>query len=729
MAQNEPHILVTGDAWQYVPFGRSRLKALRATGLNYASQTFSINGATIKVRIAGTQSFINVSGGDELYMETGQLGWTFPAPESPTRGDPAQWYFLDIPTTDKYLGAVSPSGEQANKPVLAEGQDSLAIGYPKSSTTDLTARAAADAKKKADYLDATVMKKMVAGFFPASLFSGKMRLFMQAQYGSVELIKPKLKLGLVGTHPTLSYVSNEIPVQFGFWSHLTTGIYRTTDGSYLLVNIVLDVAGASTTVTYYPILMGPSGAALSNAYKAAGTDEAKAQAEAYMFSSCTVQTSKGKTITLPVGAKGTPLAFGWKFNSDGSEARIVVNEPLASVRWKSSTVTVNLSYALVDGVGTVSAVATKVINGDWVDGWGTYNIFVPDTEIVTAPLSLLSLRAGSPRRGTDFAFSNIEMYGYYVEDAWTPVKISSTVTSTAPVYKHESSGITWDSSYTFPQADDWIASGYRNSSESASGSLTTLTSWVGMDISIGGIKTNGFSGACSFSSVDVTTIGSRFDGISIEGSTVYPDPFGWGVPLNGVAPKGFSEAMAWASTGITRYRRAYMSCQYTTISGTGQYASAWVLVIPGGDCCAAYVATYEVTDLTTVTRNSSTGNIHTGGIALQSSDLVTPTWDISGPFFDVWTSIYMPQPGVMATDHPVLSYNAGYKVYCFNSALNGATGTPGGSYYGLFNVSYLYQYYDRGMYTYTSNGKRYVMSEGLKSPASAYYDRRFVGWA
>lgn len=731
MSQDAPHILVTGDAWQYVPFGRARIKALRATGLNYASQTFSINGATIKVRIAGKQSFINASGGGDLYMETGQLAWAYPAEMEPTKNDPAKWHFMDIPTTDKYLGSISSGGAQTNKPALAENQDSLAIGYPKAKTGTPAEKAVKDAATALAYSASTIEKKLIAAYWPASLFSGKMRLFMQAQYGSAETLKPKLKLGLSGTSPTLSYVTNDIPAQFGFWPHLTTGIYRTTDGHYFLVNLGLAVDGASTTVTYYPILMGAD-ATLLRAYKT-GTAEVKAQTEAYLFSAGAVITTRGKTITLPVGAKGWPLAYGWKFNSDGSEARIVVHETLnagtSTVRWKSTTVTVSLTYAQVDGVGVVSATATANNNGEWIDGWGTYNIFVPDTEIVTAPLSLLSLRVGSPRRGTDFAFSEVEIYGYYLGADWIPVKISATASSTDPVYIHTSSGITWDSGYAFPPSADWIASGYRNSSEPASGSLTTITSWVGMDVLVGDHATKGVSGSCTFNSVDVSPIGDRFDAILIEGAGVYPDPFGWGVPLNGVSPKGFDAAMAWAATGITRYRRAYISCQYTTISGTGQYSSAWALVIPGGDCCAAYVATYEVTDLTTVTRNSSTGNIQTGGIALQSSDLVTPTWDINGPFFDVWTSVYMPQPGVMATDHPVLSYNAGYKVYCFNSALNGAVGTPGGSYYGLFNVSYLYQYYDRGMYTYTSHGKRYVMSEGLKAPSSAYYDRRFVGWA
>lgn len=667
-----------------------------------------------------------------LYLESGQLSFDYPAPESPARFDPAQWHFMDLSTGDDWLGKITATGTQNPSQVLTDGQDSMAIGYPKSTVGTAEEKAAKDAAKKEQYGETTAAKKRIVGLFPASLFSGKMRLFMQAQYGAQETLPEKLTLGLSGTSPTLSYVDNGVGVQIGFWSHASTGILRAPSGAYFLINLALAADGSGTTVTYYPITLFPAATRLAKMY-AASDDITRDKIEAYIFSGCTVQTTKGKTIRLMTGAKGRTLAYGWNFSADGSEARVVVHEALnaglPTVRWKSSTVTVSLTYAKVDGVATVYASAAAVDNGEWIDGWGTYNIFVPDTEIVTAPLSLLSLRVGSPRKGVDFAFSEVEIYGYYVGADWIPVKMSGTDTSTEPVYIHASSGITWDSGYAFPPSADWIAYGYRNASEPASGSLTTLTSWVGMDVSVGGHVTRGISGPCTFNAVDVSPLGGRFDGIAIQGATVYPDPFGWGVPLNGVSPKGFDAAMAWAATGITRYRRAYISCQYTTTGGSGQFASTWALVIPGGDCCAAYVATYEVTDLTTVTRSASTGNINTGGIALQSSDLVTPTWDITGPFFDVWTSVYMPQPGVMATDHPVLLLDAGYNIYCYNSVLNGATGTPGGSYYGLFNVSYLYPFYDRGMYTYTSHGKRYVMSEGLMSPASAYYNRRFVGWA
>lgn len=56
------HKLIRGGQ-QYLPFARNRIKALRATGLEYASQQFDIGGANIKVRIEKDQEYISIDGG------------------------------------------------------------------------------------------------------------------------------------------------------------------------------------------------------------------------------------------------------------------------------------------------------------------------------------------------------------------------------------------------------------------------------------------------------------------------------------------------------------------------------------------------------------------------------------------------------------------------------------------------------------------------------------------
>lgn len=55
------HKLITGGE-VYLPFARSRIKALRATGLAHASQQFEIDGCSVKVRIAPGHEYITLSG-------------------------------------------------------------------------------------------------------------------------------------------------------------------------------------------------------------------------------------------------------------------------------------------------------------------------------------------------------------------------------------------------------------------------------------------------------------------------------------------------------------------------------------------------------------------------------------------------------------------------------------------------------------------------------------------
>lgn len=55
------HKLIQGGE-QYLPFARSRIKALRALGLSHASQQFEIDGVSVKVRTDGEHNYINIQG-------------------------------------------------------------------------------------------------------------------------------------------------------------------------------------------------------------------------------------------------------------------------------------------------------------------------------------------------------------------------------------------------------------------------------------------------------------------------------------------------------------------------------------------------------------------------------------------------------------------------------------------------------------------------------------------
>ena len=61
------HIVQCDDP-KYLPFARSRLKQLRATGLAFASQQYTVDGVTVHVRKEGEQEYIRISGGTRLWV-------------------------------------------------------------------------------------------------------------------------------------------------------------------------------------------------------------------------------------------------------------------------------------------------------------------------------------------------------------------------------------------------------------------------------------------------------------------------------------------------------------------------------------------------------------------------------------------------------------------------------------------------------------------------------------
>jgi hypothetical protein len=62
------HKLIQGGEI-YLPFARSRIKALRATGLEYAAQKFLLPDGEVHIRIAGEHDYIRTSGGGSGDME------------------------------------------------------------------------------------------------------------------------------------------------------------------------------------------------------------------------------------------------------------------------------------------------------------------------------------------------------------------------------------------------------------------------------------------------------------------------------------------------------------------------------------------------------------------------------------------------------------------------------------------------------------------------------------
>ena len=190
---------------QYLPFARSCIKRLLATGMAYGAQKFNMGDAVVRVRVEPGHEYIWIEGGGGgvLAMDSGVIDLINLGVNSPFRFSAGVLY----PTTALsayYTGFTKPvNGGKVNPSKTASGQflGALSVSkplpkgklynkpysfYPRLKETAI----GSEVWKEADDDEAVWSKKFVANACPASMFTGKCRLYVQAMYG-----KPLYKRG------------------------------------------------------------------------------------------------------------------------------------------------------------------------------------------------------------------------------------------------------------------------------------------------------------------------------------------------------------------------------------------------------------------------------------------------------------------------------------------------------------------------------------------------------
>ncbi len=672
----------------------------------------------------------------DIYLETGRLQWNFPAELAPDRLDPATWHFIDIPTTGPWLGRIRlTSGAQANDTPLVEGQDSLAIGYPHSAFSNI------EADNRAAYAGATVMKKLTAGWFPPSLFTGKMRLLMQSLYGAKETTTPgPLKVEFDGNTAILKYYRGNDFLTLGTSVDNSPGVFCDELGGFWLA-VITNPTGAEYVVTVYPITPQASVAALVAYYKAhlATLDpDLKTKLEAYIFAASVIEVDRPKVAGTFVAPHYLPLAYGWKWNSDGSKASIVVHKTEGdagtdTLCFRAYTLHVTLASQVSRGVRTFSASASTTDEGLWRDGWGTYNIFVPSTE---TGMDLFSI-ATSNHALASLYFEDIPVYGYYVDDTWTPVRLSRPVPPPKlVVYVHSYTGnLVWASDFTFPEDAYWDQSAATPWKGTCTYERRKRTIGSGsMDVKFAGYFCLGvtyseevysysqtFSEQLKPSTVTDDTQPGSFPDFEIRQSGLtfipVPDPPGYG---NGGSRQEWVNADGTADFS-TRPETSYVH---------------WALVVPRWDAEALYVATDTADGLHSAYTNTHKGaeaQAGSHGWAVNYIEEISPgNWITHYKLANdswSWHVMNCPFSGGYSTQTIPANTQTTLAVKAFTRPAFATNGKPGGSLASLFNVDRNYAHYDRNMTLDASIGGRYSGSDVDPSPAGLPEVPLFVGWA
>lgn len=673
-----------------------------------------------------------------IYMESGQLAWNFPGDLNPTRLYPAKWHFLDIHPNENYLGAIYADGQKVSKQIagqdgtLTEGQDSLAIGWPRSANPII------DDATRDEYENTTLMKKLVGLFFPPSVWSGKFRLFMQAQLGARQpsslegANRYRYSLTALGEEFLLNYEG----MQLASYGNYSTGLFTDDDFNYWMLKIV---GGPVFSVTAYPLRLTEAATRLRRWLRKRKTILTPAEivkVEAYLLADAVIRRDAGEAVgTFSSDVSGDPIAFGWKFNTKGSKARVnltrVVDEGTTNACYE--TAAVELSIFRINGVWRLEGNVDP--QGQWVDGWGVYNIFRPVLNY-GGELELYSLSIDRPFCKAPFNFGPIEIYGFFdKDDEWVPVTISGTAED------------------TFVRRQEW--SGFRCHptqlaiyGDSGTETLVNMGDFLYAPVTEGGDYIDMHNGKKTGYTVAAGTFSYAGDSrYSTDGAHYHKECLAegareatWslnyvfnqagGVEITESAP-GFAEAQARViyeqgplgnAQAHVHLHNAGSVVRRTVVTGLTGYFKSWALVIPTHDAEAVYIATLDQylssgqTDVSTKT-DGTTGYDCEG---------------VYGTYFEYMLQLADAQNNI-PTDLTVT--NEGDKTVALNTTIRARcrTGLIGGTnarnYTRLFLVPKEEPKFTAGMSFQQSFGQRYAGSDVISSPESADWNRYFSGWA
>ncbi len=314
------HVVIDGvTAGTYIPFAKTMVRRLMATGM-YAAEESSLtdDGFDISAKIIGDQRYIRIASGT-IYLESGCVDFTTIGLLDPHIYDEGILYFGDKENAyKKYNGLLSLGGDPSvpESSYLKNKQVSLAYGMPKKP----------DGSRDSSRDSLLVDKKLTTMFVPASMYTGKMRLYVQSLYGQ-KLTEWIFTMGTAEDGAVLPghliYETPDVTLGEGRAAPITftmnTGIYSDSEGNYWLIELdfgtvrKLDMPRIAVVLRNYI----QSHADLK--------DDVKDKLEAYVLSVCRPSATFYFHITHPISYYEA-MGYGWKFNWDGTFADIVTTD-------------------------------------------------------------------------------------------------------------------------------------------------------------------------------------------------------------------------------------------------------------------------------------------------------------------------------------------------------------------------------------------------------------------
>jgi hypothetical protein len=485
------HKLIGEGGEHWLPFARSRLTALR--GLEHASQQFIMpDGAQVRVRRVGEHDYIRITASAyALQMDSGIVNLVNVGPNVAARYDegiltePSHVAAYTAPFSEvDSKGAFTNPGEGSTGQIAGSVRGVTTLrgkippGCPSFKPKDVEEGDPLEWVPSTDD-DALYAKKMAAHRCPASIFTGRARLYAQAMYG-LPLYHPGSHDALLrvpnvdtGGSPLFgaSSVTEPFPVPTldatGWPSYLPgdplhqaeTGTPQpvpTADAPSLAPSLLLPpypVEGGSTLavrmttssgvyldpatgehwllniepagLAAYPLISSPAGEALRQYLRTTGEladnplgETDRAHLEAHILAYCLPHRDRRIVATGDaIAATSESMGYGWHWNWSGTTATIVDNEETLS---GSDPVMESTRYTL-----TPTLTTTQTDDGP-VHAWGLvfavaegptiWAVLRAFTTICAPHWESNAMQKMTPRFNTPLFDCDAPFYAFYIGD-------------------------------------------------------------------------------------------------------------------------------------------------------------------------------------------------------------------------------------------------------------------------------------------------------------------------
>lgn len=360
------------DSPELLPFARSRLKALRATGLSYIGQKYDVGGSTVAVRIEGSQDFISISGGGSILSGVVRGGATEVVLTPELGVGTFKYTMRDFKPTYMAWKYVMKDDVPAKSPALFNDEDRLVVRMHPSL----------------DYADNPGVHRPQAQGLSGSMYSGLMAKLVQVLMGY-----GKMDTGLTyaddatnvgadasGSHPH-SDLLHGVQIRYNYRYSHCNGVTTAADGKKWLVQISKLNGVLIMPLPYLPTGKSPKGSGGSIGKVKALFGGFPSGQTFPTGTSLADAITAGTVIRLLTDTDMLPMfdtdvfphseMMGWSFNDDGTEAH-------------------NTTTKRIPNAGHVLTTSTVIVMGQHYKLSITIGKTVPDVPLIaSATLTLV----------------------------------------------------------------------------------------------------------------------------------------------------------------------------------------------------------------------------------------------------------------------------------------------------------------------------------------------------